>query len=82
MYNGSRSVAIMVRNGMAYPQTVKKIPIARVVAANHMPEVQMWLGMMDILDEVQGIQAWKMTTEQRQERPFEKLDLSGLGSWL
>ena len=82
MHNGSKSVAIMVRNGMAYPQTLKnKIPVARVVAANHMPEVQMWPGIMDPLDEVQGIQTLKMTTEQRQEKLFEKLDLSSLGSW-
>ena len=83
MCNGSKSVIAMVRNGMAYPQTMKmKIPIARVVAANHMQEVQMWPGTMDTLDEVQGIQTSKMTTEQRQEKLFEKLDLSSLGSWL
>ena len=63
MCNGSKSVSIVVRNGMAYPQTLKNIPLARVVAANHVPEVQMWPGMMDALDEVQGIQTPKMTTE-------------------
>ena len=83
MCNGSKSVTVVVRNGMAYPQTLKKkIPVARVVAANCMPEVQMWPGMMDTLDEVQGIQAPKMTTEQRQEKLFKKLDLRSLGSWL
>ena len=41
MRNGSKSVANVVRNGMAYPQTLKKIPVARVVAANWVPEVQM-----------------------------------------
>ena len=52
MCNGSKSVAIMVRHGTAYPQTLKKIiPVARVVAANWVPEVQMWPGMIDILDE-------------------------------
>ena len=68
---------------MAYPQTLKKkIPVARVVAENCMPEAQMWPGLMDALDEVQGIQTPKMTIEQRQAKLFEKLDLSGLGSWL
>ena len=68
---------------MAYPQTLKtKIPVARVVAVNHIPEVQMQPGMMDALDEVQGIQTSKMTTKQRQQKLFEKLDLSSLGSWL
>ena len=67
MCNGSKSVAIMVRNGMAYPQTLKKkISIARVIAANSMPEVLMWPVMVDALDEVQGIQAPKITIEQRQ----------------
>ena len=61
---------------MAYPQTLKKkIPVTRVVASNHMPEVQMWPGMMDALDEVQGIQTPKMTTEQGQEKLFKKLRL-------
>ena len=82
MCNGSKSVTIMVRNGTAYPQTLKKkIPVARVVAANHMPKVQMWPGTMDALDEVQGIQTPKMTIEQRQEKLFKKLDLSSLRSW-
>ena len=83
MCNGSKSVTIMARNGIAYPQTLeKKITVARVVAANHMPEAQKWPGMMDALDQVQGIQTLKMNTEQRQEKLFKKLDLSGLGSWL
>ena len=80
--NGSKCVTIMVRNGTAYPQTLrKKIPVARVVAANYVPEVQMQPGMMEALDGVQGIQIPKMTTEQRQEKLFENLDLSSLESW-
>ena len=79
--NGSWNVAIVVRNTMAYPQTLKKIPVARVVAANWMPEPQMHPGMIDTLDEAQGIQTQKLTTEQRQQKLFEKLDLSSLGTW-
>ena len=83
MHNGRKSVAIVVRNGTAYPQTLKKkIPVARVLAVNHVPEVQMQPGMMESLDGVQGIQTLKMTTKQRQEKLFKKLDLSYLGSWL
>ena len=52
-----------------------------MVAANRMPEPQMWPGMIDALDKAQGIPVLKMTTEQRQEKLFQKLDLSGLGSW-
>ena len=39
-------------------------------------------GMIYMLDEVQGIQTPVMTMEQRQEKLFEKSDLSGIGSWL
>ena len=75
-------VAIIVRNSMAYPRTLKKkIPVAIVVAANQVPEPQMWPGMIDTLDKAQGIQTQKLTTEQRKEKLFEKLELSGLGSW-
>ena len=81
MHNGSKNVAIVVKNSMAYPQTLKKISVVRVVAANWVPELQMWPGMIDALDETQGIQTPALTAEQRQEKLFEKLDLSGLGSW-
>ena len=74
MCNGSRNVAIVVRNSMAYPQTLKKkIPVVRVVAANWVPEPQVWPGMTDTLDEAQGIQTQKLITEQRQEKLIEKL---------
>ena len=82
MHNDSKNVTIILKNSMMYPQTLKKkIPVARVVAANWVPEPQIQPGMIDALDEAQGIQMQKLTTEQRQERLFEKLDLSGLGSW-
>ena len=82
MHNGSKNVAVIVRNSMTYPQTLKKkIPVARVVAANQVPEPQMRPGIMEVLDKAQGIQMQKLTREQRQEKLFEKLDLSGLESW-
>ena len=80
MHNGSRNVAIVVRNSMVYPQTLKKTPMVRVVAANRVPELQMQLVIVHALDEAQVIQTQKLTVEQRQKL-FEKLDLSGLGSW-
>ena len=81
MCNGSKNVVIIVRNSMGYLQTLKKIPVARVVAAIQVLEPQMQPGMIDTLDEAQGIQTQKLTAEQREERLFKKLDLSGLGSW-
>ena len=79
MCNGNKNVAIVVRNSIVYPKTLKKIPVVRVVAANWVSEHN-WPGTIDALDEPQGIQTQKLTTEQRQEKMFEKLDLSGLGS--
>ena len=82
MHNGSKNVAIVVRNSMTYPHTLKKkIPVTRMVAANQVPESQVWLGMIDVLDEAQGTQTPKLTTEQRQENLFKKLNLSSLESW-
>ena len=81
MHHGSKNVAIIVRNSMAYPQTLKKIPVTRVVAANIVPEPQVWPCMIDVLDEAQGIWTPKLTTEQRQEKLFQKLELSSMGSW-
>ena len=64
MCNGSKSVTIVVRNGTAYPQTLKKkIPVARVAAANQVSEAQMQPGMVDTLDEVQDTQIPRMTME-------------------
>ena len=67
---------------MVYPQTLRrKVLVASVVAANLVLEPQMRPGMMEALDEAQGIQPQRLTVEQRQEKLFEKLDLSGLESW-
>ena len=74
-------MAVVVRNSMAYPQTLKKkIPVVRVVAANWTPKLQMRPGMIDALHEAQGIQTSKLTAEQRQKKLF-KLELIGLESW-
>ena len=40
----------------------------------------MWTGVMEVLDEAQGIQASKLTMKQSQEKLFEKLVLGGLES--
>ena len=82
MHNGSKNVAIVVRNSKAYPQTLrKKIPVARAVAATWVPEPPMWTSMIEALDEAQGLQMPKLTMKQRQEKLFEELDLSRLKSW-
>ena len=80
--SGSKNVAVVVRNSMAYPQTLrKKIPVARAVAVIWVPEPPMQTHVMEILNEVQGLQMPKLIVKQRQEKLFEELDLSGLELW-
>ena len=81
MHNSTKNVTIIERNSMVYPQTLKKILVARVVAANWVQEPQMQPVDADMLDEAQGIQTQRLTAEQRQEKLFEKSELSGLGFW-
>ena len=82
LHNGSKNVAVVVRNSMAHPQTLrKKNPVARAVVATWVPEPLMQTGRIEALDEAQGLQMPKLTTKQRQEKLFEELDLSRLESW-
>ena len=82
MHNSSKDVAIVARNSTVYPQTLKKkVPMAKMVTANWVPESQMQPGMIDVLDVSQGIQPQKMTMGQSQEKLFKKLELGSLESW-
>ena len=82
LHSGSKKVAVVVRNSMVYPQTLKKMtPIMRAVVAMWVPEPPIQTGVMEALDDTQGFQAPKMTVKQRQENLFEELDLSRLESW-
>ena len=80
MHNGSVNVIIIVRICTAHPQTLRK-KMERAVAATWVPESPMWTSMIEVLDEAQGLWMPKLTARQRQEKLFEKLDLSGLESW-
>ena len=72
---GSKNVVVVVRNSMAYPQTLKKkTPVARAVAAIAVPETRMPEGE----DQPQSPHSPKLTIQQRQRKLFEKLDLRGL----
>ena len=82
MHNGSKNVDVIIRNSMTYPETLrKKVQVARVVVATWVPEPPMQTGVIKALDKAQGHQMPKLTVKQRQEKLFEKLDLSGLESW-
>ena len=82
MCSGSKSITILVRNSSAYPQILRrKVLLPRVVAANWVLEPQMKPGMIETLDDAQGIEPQRLTIKQRQEKLFERLDLSGFESW-
>ena len=79
---GSKKAVTLVRNNMAYSQTIwKKTLVARAVAALPVPkppqEVQLWEGA----DEPQDSHTPRMTIRQRHGKLFDELDLSGLDYW-
>ena len=80
--SGSKNVAVVVRNSMVYPQTLrKKTPVARAIVAVWVPEPPIWTSVMEALDETWGLQTPKWTVKQRQEKLFRELNLSELESW-
>ena len=72
----------MVKNLTATPVTIAKgIKVTEVVARNVVPQVEVVLGKLEKLDEIQGIQQTRMSVEWRKETIFQQLELSGLEGW-
>ena len=79
---GSKNAVVVVRNSMAYPQTLKKKTlVARAVAATAVLELPVETRLLEGEDEPQCPYTPKLTVIQRQGKLFEELDLSGLESW-
>ena len=81
---GSKNAVMVVRNSMAYPQTLRrKTPVARAVEVTWVPEPLAQIGLLGAMGEVEDNihQMPKLTVKQRQEKLFEELDLSTLESW-
>ena len=56
MHGGSKNVAIVVRNSMVYPHTLRKrIPVVRAVVATWVPEPPMQTSVEEALDKAQGL---------------------------
>ena len=82
LHNESKNVTVVVRNSMAYPQTLRKrTPVARAVMVMWVLELPVQTGEIMVLTEAQDLRTPKLTVKQRQEKLFEELDLSGLESW-
>ena len=78
----SKNVVAVVRNSMAYPQTLrKKTQVVRAVTVTQVPEHPVQTSLTEALEEDHGHQMAKLTVKQGQEKLFEELDLSGLESW-
>ena len=81
---GSKNVIVVVRNSMAYPQTLMRMtPVVRAVEVTQVPELLVQTGLMGVMGKVEddNLQMPKSTVRHRQEKLFEELDLSGLESW-
>ena len=82
MTTGSRHITVVIRNQTTVLIIISKgIKIAQMVAANSIPSVEVMPGMLEKLDEIQGIQQTKMSIEQRKEMLLQQLELSGLEGW-
>ena len=82
LMQGSKKAVMVVRNSMAYPQTLqKKTPVARAVAALPVPKPHKEALMQEEGDELQDPHTPKLTVRQRHGKLFDELDLSGLDSW-
>ena len=79
----NKQIAVMMINLAAALITIAKgIKIAEVVAVNAVPQVEVVLGTLEKLKEIQGIQQTRMSVEWSRETLFQQLELSGLGSGL
>ena len=79
---GSKNADVVVRNSMAYPQTLKnRTPVARAVTTTAVPELPAETRLLEGEGEPQSPHTPELTVRQRQGKLFEELDLSGLESW-
>ena len=74
---GSKNTVVVVRNSTAYPHTLKKTPVAWVVALTVVPEPPMMINMPEVVADPHRLQAPKLIVRQKQGRLFEEFDPSG-----
>ena len=78
LHSGSKNVAVVMRNSVVYPQTLRKKP---PVTVTWVPEPPVQTSLTEASEEVHSHQVPKLTVKQRQENLFEEWDVSGLESW-
>ena len=63
--NGSKVVAVVVRNSTTYPQTLRKrTPVARAITVTWIPELTVLSGSMKVPEEDPGHHVSKLTIKQ------------------
>ena len=78
---GGKKAVMVVRTSTAYPQTLqKKTLVARAVTVLPQPKLPKEGQLQEGAEEPQDPHTPKLTVRQRQEKLFDKLDLSGLDS--
>ena len=78
---GSKIAVMVVRNNMAYSQTLqKKTPVARVVAMLPVSKLPEKIQLLEGADEPQDPHTPRLTIRQRHGKLFDELDLSALNS--
>ena len=79
---GSKKAVMVVRNSMAYPQTLmKRTPVARAVMVTPLPKSPVEAQLQEGGNKPQDPCAPKLTVRQQHGKLFDELDLSGLDSW-
>ena len=79
---GSKNAVMVVRNSMAYPQTLKKKTlVARAVATTVVPKLPAEAKLPEGTDKLQDPHTPKLNISQRQGQLFKELDLIGLEMW-
>ena len=80
---GSKKAVLVVRNSMAYLQTLQKETlVARAVAALPVPKLPKEVQVQEGVDEPQNPHTPQLTVRQRHGKSFDELDLSGLEFWV
>ena len=74
---GTKNVVAVVRNSIAYPQTLrKKTPVVREVMVTWVPGPPVHTSLTEVPEADHHHQTPKLTVKQRQEKLFDELDLN------
>ena len=81
--DGSNSVSLVIKNTTKRAVILNKgVAFAEVVATKEIPTLHLRPGMMEALDEMQGIKWPRMSISKWRRKLIQKLDLSGVEAWL